>query len=72
MVFMGVCSFCGGETANVSRPMAGHMRNWARRNAQRDHTPRENIPLPSSLLQYPKISIQLTKTLTFQQKEHIM
>jgi hypothetical protein len=47
-VFMGVCSFCGDETTNVSRPMAGHMRHWAHRNAQRDHTPRETLPSPSS------------------------
>jgi hypothetical protein len=31
--------------------MAGHMRNWAHRNAQRAHTHRETILLPSSLLQ---------------------
>jgi hypothetical protein len=48
MVSLGVCSFCGDETTNVSRPMAGHMRNWARRNVQRDHTTREIIPPPSS------------------------
>jgi hypothetical protein len=50
---MGLCTFCGDETTNVSRPMAGHMRFWARRNAQRVHNPREIILLPSSLLQYP-------------------
>jgi hypothetical protein len=52
MVFMGVCAFCGDETTNVSRPMAGYMRYWARRNAQRAHTHRETILMPSSLLQY--------------------
>jgi hypothetical protein len=47
-VFMGVCAFCGDETSNVSRPMAGHMRNWAHRNAQRAHTTREIRIMPSS------------------------
>jgi hypothetical protein len=27
MIFMGLCTFCGDETTNVSRPMAGHMRH---------------------------------------------
>jgi hypothetical protein len=35
---MGVFAFCGDETTNVSRPMAGHMRFWAHRNAQRAHS----------------------------------
>jgi hypothetical protein len=45
---MGVCAFCGDETTHVSRPMAGRMRLWAHRNAQRAHTHRETILLPSS------------------------
>jgi hypothetical protein len=53
MIFMGVCAFCGDETSNVSRPMAGHMRLWAHRNAQRAHTHREIISTPSSLLEHP-------------------
>jgi hypothetical protein len=55
---MGVCSFCGDETTNVSRPMAGHMRNWAHRNAQRDHTHREILIMPSS--GYPISMIEIS------------
>jgi hypothetical protein len=50
---MGLCTFCGDETTNVSRPMAGHMRNWARRNAQRVHNHRETLITPSSQHENP-------------------
>jgi hypothetical protein len=38
----------GARPQNVSRPMAGHMRQWARRNAQRVHNHREIFLSPSS------------------------
>jgi hypothetical protein len=49
---LGTCTFCGDSdrvgrtTSNVSRPMAGHMRNWAHRNAQRVHVHREPMHSP--------------------------
>jgi hypothetical protein len=61
MIFMGVCAFCGDETTNVSRPMAGHMRNWAHRNVRRAHTHREIILMPSSQLRKHMPSSQLRK-----------
>jgi hypothetical protein len=45
---MGVCAFCGDETMGDVRPMAHIDQSWAHRNAQRVHTPRETILLPSS------------------------
>jgi hypothetical protein len=48
IVSLGVCSFCGDETMGDGRPMAHIAQSWAHRNAQRDHTPRDTIPRPSS------------------------
>jgi hypothetical protein len=70
MVFLGVCAFCGDETSNVSRPMAGHMRFRAHRNAQRAHTPRETILLPSSLLE--SLKVRLLLILAQKEKPHFM
>jgi hypothetical protein len=44
---MGVCAFCADETTGDGRPMAHIDRHWAHRNAQRAHTHRETILLPS-------------------------
>jgi hypothetical protein len=54
MIFMGLCTFCGDETSNVSRPMAGHMRHRARRNVQRVHNHREIILAPSAEQPIPR------------------
>jgi hypothetical protein len=51
---LGVCTFCGDETMDDVRPMAHIDQFWAHRNAQRVHTPREPITLPSSLLHHHK------------------
>jgi hypothetical protein len=48
MVFMGVCAFCGDETLVDVRPMAHIDQSRAHRNAQRAHTHRETILIPSS------------------------
>jgi hypothetical protein len=53
MIFMRVCAFCGDETLGDVRPMAHIDQSWAHRTAQRAHTPREIILIPSSLLQPP-------------------
>jgi hypothetical protein len=47
---MGVCAFCGDETMGDERPHALIDQFWAHRNAQRAHTHRETILLPSSTL----------------------
>jgi hypothetical protein len=45
---VGLCTFCGDETMGDVRPHAHIDQFWAHRNAQRGHTPRENLIITSS------------------------